>query len=196
MLREIELVHRARKGQEAIRVEYLRETLRLMLEIGLDLEGTWFAVRRAGLCDPPPPEACVELPRATVGDGAELARQSQPGARHSGSLRTISRCSARSAIACAEALIAPEIEINASTSCAYWTQYASTVMPPSDGPMTQATRAMPSARSASRAALAISSTESSGNAVPYGRPDAGSIESGLDDPKGLPSELMQTTCQR
>src|SRR5688572_2165556 len=69
-------------------------------------------------------------------------------------------------------------------------------MPPSDGPMTQATRAMPSARSASRAALARSSTESSGNAVPYGRPDAGAIESGLDDPKGLPSELMQTTCQR
>src|SRR5688572_29255560 len=81
MLREIELVHRARKCQEAIRVEDLRETLRLVLEIGLDLEGTRFAARRAGLCDPSPSEACVEFPRATVGDGAELARDSQPGPR-------------------------------------------------------------------------------------------------------------------
>ena len=69
-------------------------------------------------------------------------------------------------------------------------------MPPSDGPSTQATRSIPSVRSASRPARAMSSTAISGKFVPYGRPVRGSIDTGLEEPNGLPSELMQTTKKR
>ena len=66
-------------------------------------------------------------------------------------------------------------------------------MPPSDGPTTAATRSMPSVRSASRPGRAMSSTAISGKPMPYGRPVRGSIDAGLDEPNGLPSELTQTT---
>src|SRR5512143_1764324 len=69
-------------------------------------------------------------------------------------------------------------------------------MPPSDEPTTPASRSMPSVPSSSWAACAMSSTESSGKLMPYGRPVDGSIEAGLDEPNGLPSEFTQTTKNR
>src|SRR5215207_7489149 len=69
-------------------------------------------------------------------------------------------------------------------------------MPPSEGPSTQATRSIPRVRKASRPARAMSSTATSGNETPYGRPVLRLMEAGLDDPNGLPSELMQTTKKR
>ena len=66
-------------------------------------------------------------------------------------------------------------------------------MPPSEGPTTQATRSIPSVRSASRPAARDVLDRDLGKLAPYGRPVAGSIDTGLDEPNGLPSELMQTT---
>ncbi len=66
-------------------------------------------------------------------------------------------------------------------------------MPPRDGPTTAATRSMPSERIAARPATAMSSTAISGKSIPYGRPVRGSTAAGLDEPKGLPSELTHTT---
>src|SRR6185312_5259152 len=66
-------------------------------------------------------------------------------------------------------------------------------MPPSDGPMTVSTRSIPSERTTSYPARAMSCTERSGKVSRYGRPVAGSFEAGPVDPKQLPSELTHTT---
>ena len=80
VLREIELVHCARQGEKAVRVEDLRETFRLVVEIGLDFEAAWVTIRPAG-SDDPPPKSRVELTRAAVRDGPELTCEAKSCAR-------------------------------------------------------------------------------------------------------------------
>ena len=70
-------------------------------------------------------------------------------------------------------------------------------MPPSEGPTTARTRGKPSACSASRAAVAMSSmVEDRGTSAGSGLPVRGSIEAGLVEPCGLPSEFTQMTWNR
>ncbi len=57
VLREVELIHRLREREKAIRVEDLRETLGLVLEIGLDLESR---LRRAPEPRRPRPPVAVQ----------------------------------------------------------------------------------------------------------------------------------------
>ena len=61
----------------------------------------------------------------------------------------ISRCSERSAIANGVERAAAEIDTTVPASPGNSAQYASTVMPPSDGPMTDASLRMPSERTTS-----------------------------------------------
>ena len=209
MLREIELVHRARQCQEAVRVEDLRETLRLVLEIGLDLErGVGRRPARRAPATRRRPKRCVELARAAVGDRAELAREAQPRARPATGLvrrrcATPGRC-ARSRAA-ASAARSPEPmrwSRPRSRSARRPRRDTGRSTPAPSCRRATARRRRPRARCRARAAprapaLAMSSTESSRKrrAVrPAGRADRS--RRGLDEPNGLPSELTQTTCQR
>jgi len=69
--------------------------------------------------------------------------------RQAGSLRTISRCSERSEMANGLAAVAPEIDTMLRATPGNWAAKARTVMPPIEGPATQATVSMPSWRSTS-----------------------------------------------
>src|SRR5688500_3730465 len=101
----------------------------------------------------------------------------------------ISRWSERNAIANGVERAAAEIDTTLRAASGNSAQYASTVMPPSDGPMTAANLRTPSERATSCPARAMSSTVSTGNVSRYGLPVEGLIDAGDVEPKGLPSEL-------
>src|SRR5665213_700787 len=73
---------------------------------------------------------------------------------------------------------------------------ASTTIPPSEGPITACARSMPSERSVSKPALAMSSIDKSGNASRYGASVLGLSDAGPVEPKQLPSEFTQMTKKR
>src|SRR6185437_1353857 len=102
----------------------------------------------------------------------------------------------RSAMAKEDAASVPEMLTRRRAAPGNCAAYASTTMPPSEGPMTVSTRWIPSERATSYPARAMSSTERSGNVSRYGRPVAGSAEAGPVDPKQLPRELTQMTKNR
>ena len=116
--------------------------------------------------------------------------------RQAGSRRIISRCSERNAIENGAERAAAEIDTTLRVSPGNSAQYASTVMPPSDGPITAASFLMPSETATSCPARAMSSTVSTGKVSRYGWPVVGLMEIGEVEPNGLPSELTQMTKKR
>ena len=102
------------------------------------------------------PEALLPFGRRAVGDRAELAGQALPhhrrgvgavlAALQAGSLVMASRWIERSAIANGAAAAVPEMHSSRRAAPGNSATYASTTMPPREGPITVSRRVMPSER--------------------------------------------------
>ena len=193
VLGEVELVHGARKVEVTVGVEDVGEPLALVFQVRLDLElRAEIAGLPRGFRHAPTAEALVPFLVRTVGDGAELACHAH----------ALPRTAAGLVVATAPGWVVAHdfalqrtqrdrervgrrgagIDMMLRATPGNCAANARTVMPPIEGPATQATLSMPSSRSTSKPPRATSSSATSGNAMPNGRPVRGSIEAGLDEP--------------